>query len=597
MNNSANEGAQLTTPRAQRVLAEQIKIIILQTPQAIAAPAALAAISGMVLWNEAAPIPMLATIFLIYATLFWWLTFYWRYKRENPPATDAMQWADGATLRTATLGCCWGAYSLVIFVPDSLAYQGFVVAFMYGLAAGAAVADGPHYRTFVAFAVPTLLPVCLRCFFEVTPASMGVGMAGIVGLLYNLYAGLNYYRITATSIQTRFDNIELVQELEQQKTLAEYARTEADIANLSKSRFLAAASHDLRQPVHALGLFASVAKRLTAEPERELVIDQIEASVGSLTALFNSLLDISRLDAGVLQPQIKTMLLAPMLQRLVSEYAAVADEKKIELRFRCSSLAIHTDPLLFEQITRNLMSNALRYTESGGVLITGRKRGGCARIEVWDTGIGIPREKQAQVFDEFYQIGNPERDRRHGVGLGLSIVKRITALLQHPMHLTSRVGRGSRFSIDVPLEANPIEEIPLSSREDYDNESVLFGVVIIVIDDEVDILVAISLLLKQWGCLVITADSSVQASLELQAEGVTPDIILSDYRLRDDETGITAIRTLQSTFGPNIPALLVTGDTSVNQLPDNATSGIEVLHKPLNAERLKQALIEKLTSN
>lgn len=590
-------GTPRITPRAQRVLAEQIKIIILQTPQALAAPAALAAISGLVLWHETASISMLVTIFLIYATLFWWLTFYWRYKRENPPVTDVMQWADGATLRTATLGCCWGAYSLVIFVPDSVAYQGFVVAFMYGLAAGAAVADGPHYRTFVAFAVPTLLPVCLRCFFEAMPASMGVGMAGIVGLLYNLYAGLNYYRITATSIQTRLDNIELVQELEQQKTLAEYARAEADIANQSKSRFLAAASHDLRQPVHALGLFASVAKRLKAEPERELVIDQIEASVGSLTALFNSLLDISRLDAGVLQPQIKTVLLAPMLQKLVSEYAAVADEKKLELRFRCHNLAIHTDPLLVEQIMRNLLSNALRYTESGGVLVTGRKRGGCARIEVWDTGIGIPREKQAQVFDEFYQIGNPERDRRHGVGLGLSIVKRMTTLLQHPIHLTSRVGCGSRFSLDVPLESNPIEEVRQSPQYANDNEAVLFGIVIVVIDDEVDILAAVGLLLKQWGCSVITADSGVQASHKLQSEGVIPDIILSDHRLRYEETGITAIRTLQSTFGTNIPALLVTGDTSVNRLHDNATSGIEVLHKPLNAEKLKQALIEKLTSN
>lgn len=594
MNNSAIEHAQSIAPLAQRVLAEQIKIIILQTPQAVAAPAALAVISALVLWNQAAQIPMLATIFLIYVTLFWWLTFYWRYKRDNPPAADVHQWADGATLRTAALGCCWGAYSLVIFVPDSIAYQSFDVAFMYGLAAGAVVADGPHYRTFVAFVVPTLLPVSLRCFFEGTPASLGVGMAGLVGLLYNLYAGLNSYRITATAIQTRFENMELVHELEQQKELAERARAQAEAANQSKSRFLAAASHDLRQPVHALGLFVSVAKQLTTEPERGLIIDRIEASVGSLAALFDSLLDISRLDAGILQPQIKTVALAPILLKLAAEYAPEAHEKKLKFRVHCPDLAIRSDPLLFERVFRNLLTNALRYTKSGGILVTCRKRGGCARVEVWDTGIGIPPEKQAQVFEEFYQIGNPERDRRNGVGLGLSIVKRIAALLQHPMHLASRAGQGSRFSIDVPIDANSSEESGQPAQLTYDNETVLFGVVIVVIDDEADILAAIDLLLKNWGCLVIAADSGAQASDKLQAEGIVPDIILSDFCLREDETGISAIWALRATFGTGIPALLVTGDIATERLRDAAASGVEILHKPLNAEKLKRALIKML---
>ena len=594
MSSSQVERAQLVTPLAQRVLAEQIKIVILQSPAALAAPAAIAAVSPIVLWNKVDHVPLLATIALIYFTLFWGLTFYWRYKRSNPSAADAKLWARDAVVRTAAHGCAWGAYSLTIFVPDSIAYQGFAVAFMYGLTAGAVASDGSHYRNFVAFAVPALLPIVLRCFFEGTLASTGVGLAGLIGLLHSLYAARTSYHMTATSIRTRFENNDLVRELERQKETAEQARAEAEAANQSKSRFLAAASHDLRQPVHALGLFVAAAQQPTTDVERRLIIDRIDGSVRSLAALFDSLLDISRLDAGILQPQIKSVALAPILRKLAAEYLPEADEKRLKFRVRCPELAIRTDPLLFERMIRNLLANALRYTKNGGILLACRMRGAVARVEVWDTGIGIAPEKQAQVFEEFYQIGNPERDRRNGVGLGLAIVKRIAALLAHRVNLTSRLYRGTRFSIDVPISAiygdEPGQLTPLT----YDDETVLFGAVIVIIDDEVDILAAVELLLKQWGCQVIAADCGTQATEKLKAEDAVPDFILSDYRLRDDETGIGVIQALRATYGGDIPALLITGDTAGERLRDATASGLEVLHKPLDADHLKQALIRLL---
>jgi two-component system, sensor histidine kinase len=596
VSSSKIEHPQRFAPLAQRVLAEQIKIVILQSPAALAAPAAIAAVSPLVLWNKVAHVPLLITIFLIYLTLFWGLTFYWRYKRSNPAATDAEQWARESTIRTAAHGCCWGAYSLAIFVPDSIAYQGFAVAFMYGLTAGAVASDGSHYRNFIAFSVPTLAPIILRCFFEGTLASIGVGLAGLIGLLHSLYAARTSYQMTATSIQVRFENMDLVRELETQKETAERLRAEAEAANQSKSRFLAAASHDLRQPVHALGMFVAAADHASSDAERKMILSRIAESVGSLAALFDSLLDVSRLDAGILQPQIKTVGLAPMLRKLTTEYAPEAYGKQLQFRVRCPELTARTDPLLIERILRNLVTNALRYTNSGGILITCRKRGANARVEVWDTGIGIAVEKQTQVFEEFYQIGNPERDRRNGVGLGLAIVKRIAALLQHPLHLKSQIGKGSRFGIDVPLSTAGAKESGELAPVAVDDETVLFGAVVVIIDDEAEVVAALELLLKQWGCVVITADCSAQAYDKLHCDGVAPDLILSDYRLRGDETGIGVIKGLRSTFGEQVPALLVTGDTAVERLRDAAASGLTVLHKPLNAELLKQALIKLLSA-
>ena len=595
MSSSKVEHPQRFAPLAQRVLAEQIKIVILQSPAALAAPAAIAAVSPLVLWNKVAHVPLLITIFLIYLTLFWGLTFYWRYKRSNPPAADAEQWAHDSTIRTAAHGCCWGAYSLAIFVPDSIAYQGFAVAFMYGLTAGAVASDGSHYRNFLAFAVPALSPIILRCFFEGTLPGIGVGLAGLIGLLHSLYAARTSYNMTATSIQIRFENMDLVRELELQKETAERLRAEAEAANQSKSRFLAAASHDLRQPVHALGMFAAAADHASSDDERKMILSRIAAAVGSLAALFDSLLDVSRLDAGILQPQIKAVGLALMLRKLATEYAPEAHGKQLRFRVRCPEFTARTDPLLIERVLRNLVTNALRYTNSGGILISCRKRGADARVEVWDTGIGIAPEKQTQIFEEFYQVGNPERDRRNGVGLGLAIVKRIAELLQHPLHLKSQIGKGSRFGIDVPLSTAVAKETGELAPLADDDETVLFGAVVVVIDDEADIVAALELLLKQWGCVVITADCGAQAHDKLRCDDIIPDLILSDYRLRDDETGIGAIEELRLTFGENVPALLVTGDTAAERLRDATASGLNVLHKPLNAEQLKQALIKVLT--
>jgi two-component system, sensor histidine kinase len=588
------ERATGATPWSNLALAEQLSAVLKQGPPFMAGTLVLSVGSAAIVWEHVPHAALVTMVVAINMLFFMWRSFYLRHQRDTPQAADVPKWVNGAALRAGIQGGFWGIYSLVIFVPGSIALQVVDLAIMFGLAAGALAVCGSLYRGLLMFAVPTLIPVTLRLFLEGTLAGVALGVIGLAAMGAIAHAGRTFSRIISTSIENRLENLALAGELEKQKQTAERALMLAEDANQSKSRFLAAASHDLRQPVHALSMFVAAAKQSRSEQERAAIIEHIDSAVGSLAAQFDSLLDVSRLDAGTLVPQLKTVMIAPILRKLSTEYGPEAGAKNLQLRLRCGDIAVRTDPILFERMIRNLVSNALHYTNSGGILIAARKRAASARIEVWDTGIGIAPEKQSQIFEEYYQIGNPERDRRNGVGLGLAIVKRIAALLEHPLHLTSRVDRGTCFGIEIPIKGVSTNNMESSTQAVYDAETVLFGVVIVVIDDEADILAAVKLLLTQWGCVVITAGCAAQAKEKLQAEDRVPDLILSDYCLHDNETGIGAIQSLRSIFGEGIPALLVSGNLDIGKLREATAIEFEVLQKPLNAEQLNHALIKIL---
>jgi signal transduction histidine kinase/CheY-like chemotaxis protein len=578
----------------QRLLAEQIRMIVLQTPQGVAGPAALAVIGAFLLWDRVSPGPLALTLAALFGVLASWIRFYLAFRRENPSPNEAARWARGTFFRTAAHGCCWGAFSLVAFRSDSSIHQSVDVAFMYGLVAGAVVVDGPHFRSFVAFALPTLTPVVIRCFIEGTSESIGIGAAGLVGLGHGMFAALNASRLTVTSIRSSLENADLVRELGRQTEVTERARGDAEAANREKSRFLAAASHDLRQPVHALGLLAAAARRASSEAERGSIIEHIAESVVSLSALFDSLLEISRLDAGVLEPRIVTVQVLGTLQRLATEFTGEAHEKKLDFRLRTRNLAVRTDPVLLERLLRNLLSNAVRYTEKGGILLACRRRGASVRIEVWDTGIGIEPAQRAQVFEPFYQVANPERDRRCGVGLGLAIAQRIAAMLGFGLELSSRPGRGSRFAIELP-ESIGSGALETGTQPVLALDGSLLGVVVVVIDDEPSVLSAIELLLAQHGCKVVTAHSAGQARQELDDGELVPELLLADLRLSGAETGLGAIARLRSVYGEAVRAAIVTGDTAPERLLEIKASGLRVLHKPVQPLELERTLRELMT--
>jgi len=371
-----------------------------------------------------------------------------------------------------------------------------------------------------------------------------------------------------------------------------YQQLEA--ANLAKSRFLAAASHDLRQPLHALNWFVTQLRGEKDPVEKKRLVEQIETATAAMNELFNALLDISKLDAGVLVPTISEFPVDQLLKRITTTFSAAAREKNLRLRIMSNDAWIRSDFILLERILLNLVSNAVRYTVKGGVVIGCRRRADVLRIEVWDTGVGIAEDQQQNVFREFYRLRTTEQDRGHGrslgLGLGLAIVDRLCRLLSHPIELTSRVGRGSRFTVSLPMAAprTLVQPSPLAATDPAMNKFV------VVIDDDPLVLDAMRGVLQSWGCSVLTANSDSAALATLSTEDRVPDLIISDYRLGDARSGFEVIEHLRGVLGADIPAFLISGDTAPERLREASASGYYLLHKPVLPMTLRSVVSQVL---
>lgn len=367
-------------------------------------------------------------------------------------------------------------------------------------------------------------------------------------------------------------------------------KEEADEANLSKSKFLAAASHDLRQPLHALTLFTSVLdKRIRGEDERDM-IKNIKRSVVSLESLLNSLLDISKLDANTVQVDKQDFKISFLLNQLSAEYLPQAKNKGLHWRCEPCDYMVRSDPVLLETILRNLMSNAIRYTQKGEVSVECYADNLNVIIEVKDTGVGISEDQQEIIFQEFEQLENSAEENK-GMGLGLSIVDRLSRLLGHAVEIKSKPGAGSRFIVTLPLS----KASHCSLEEPKDSpayETNLTDVLVLVIDDDKSIREGMKALINDWGYSVILASSEAQAIKKLSAHRC-PDVIISDLSLGNGLTGIQAIQSIRKVFVHNIPAIIVSGDTSVNKLNEVQQSGLSLLHKPVPPARL-HAFIKRM---
>jgi signal transduction histidine kinase/CheY-like chemotaxis protein len=362
------------------------------------------------------------------------------------------------------------------------------------------------------------------------------------------------------------------------------------LANQAKSRFLAVASHDLRQPLHALGLFVAQLSTASSAAQRARLIERINTATASMNELFKDLLDISRLDAGALTPDITEFPAAQLLSQIESTFAGTAREKGLSFRVASTTAWLRSDFILLERILFNLVSNAIRYTRDGGVVVGCRKRGWQLRIEVWDTGPGIPSDQREKIFDEFYRLGKSGHDRQPGVGLGLAIVDRLSRLLHQPIELTSTVGRGSRFTIVAPLVAAPAATIAYPAAPAPAVPDVASGKLIVVIDDDPLALSGMDGLLRSWGCRVITSGSGDAALRRLAGQDRPPDLIVSDYHLADGKTGVEAIELLRGACRTPVSAFLVSGDTSSETRPAADANGLHMLHKPVDPMMLRALL-------
>jgi signal transduction histidine kinase len=369
--------------------------------------------------------------------------------------------------------------------------------------------------------------------------------------------------------------------LERKVDLRTQALTEA---NRAKSRFLAAASHDLRQPLHALNLLVA---QLRAEPtaaERERLTLRVESAVGSINGLFDGLLDISKLDAGVVAANFSALPLQQVLDKVEATFAEDARARGLHLHVRPHPAWVDSDPVLLERILGNLVANALRYTRQGGVLVGCRRRGELLRVEVWDTGIGIAPEKHQEIFAEFYQVAPAGTLRGEGLGLGLSIVSRLAQLLGHPVGLASRPGRGSCFSITLTETLPRPQTAPATANEEGLHDPLL-GLRVLVVDNDEDILESTAGLLRAWGCVALTAGSLDQALLRLEA--TPPGLLIVDVHLDGGEDGVATAMQLREHFGHAMPVIVVSGD--VAQATRNRVTGLALplLEKPVAPLRLR----------
>ncbi len=369
----------------------------------------------------------------------------------------------------------------------------------------------------------------------------------------------------------------------------EVERDAALRADQEKSRFLTIASHDLRQPVHALGLFAATLdKRLQGSPDEHLVRNMIR-SIDGLDRSFNAMLDISRLDAGTIEPNIQHFPLRDLFRRLHMHFAGQAELRGLGLRFSPGGKAVSSDPQLLERILGNLVQNAIKYTDSGGIVVVARTTRTRINVEVWDTGIGIGATELPRVFDEFYQVGRGERARSRGLGMGLAIVKRLSRLLGHELTVVSRPGKGTLFRIGIALSDLP-EIQDATAAADTLPMPLALSRTILIIDDGEAIREGLRLLLEEWGYEAIAAGTIAEAERAVFALEVPPDLILSDLHLGDGPDGLAAIEVIRRQCGHDVPAIVITGDTSHSEMRRVSESGHPVLFKPVQPRKLYNVL-------
>ncbi|NJD24750.1 MAG: response regulator [Betaproteobacteria bacterium] len=517
---------------------------------------------------------------------------YWQ--AQPTSLADLRSWARRFNAISVASGSTWGLAGLLFYFPDSPQHQALLGVLLCGLAAGTVPALARLLPGMLGSATGILGFFILRLLWEGDRTHLVMAAMLAVYLVFVLNWGRNLNRLIVESLRQRFENADLVERLREQSEAALAAKRVAEEANVAKSRFLAAASHDLRQPMNALTLFAGVLANEQRPEEVRSLAGHIERSVVALGKLFNALLDISKLDAGVVQPVLADFRVEDLFRALRNDFEQLASAKGLRLHIRPTDAAVRTDPQLLERILRNLLANAVSYTPQGRIVVGCRRRGLRWRLYVADTGIGIPAMERERIFEEFHQVGNVERDREKGLGLGLAIVRRLAGLLALRVELRSREGHGTLFSIDLPggsaPAAAPREQVAAETGSGFP------GLHVLVVDDENDIRLAMTAVLERWGCDVLASESLAHARAAMATRDWVPHMAIADLRLRDGESGIAVLDALRAEAAGRLPALLITGDTSPERLQEIRESGYRFLHKPATAARLRALMRFELDS-
>ncbi len=576
---SAARGAGISAARDERAIDyECILTLYKQVPNSFAAAMVVTVFMVFTAWSYSPHQTVLAWLAVQMLTQVSRFVLYAAYRRARPGGPALRLWALGYTLYMFAAGLVWGATIFAFVVPSQQITVALTLCGLYGISAGSVPGNAYNLPGAYAFVVTIFAMVLLRTLMLGDFGHIVLGLASAMFALIMVLFSRVQNRVLREGFAIRFENIELLDQ-------ARLARERAEAANLAKSQFLAAASHDLRQPLYALSLFSGTLETLALDDEAIQVVGHIQDNIAAMEGLFNGLLDLSRLEAGAVKHVRKPVALQPVLDRIVKINAPLAREKRLRLRVRPTVLWVLGDEILIEQILVNLVANGLRYTQSGGVLVGARRRGGRGFFQGTDTGEGIAKEDEKRIFQEFVQIGNAERDRHKGMGLGLAIAGRTAELLQSEIELLSRPGRGSRFGFALPI-AEPVDREAVPAAPTGDDP--IGGLRILIVDDDVAVREALSLLLKGWGVDFTLADDIACARRKI-VEGPPYQVVLSDHRLKDGLTGLDFLIGLKS-LDPCPGMALVTGDVDPDLMRKVAEAQIFLVHKPVDPARLRALL-------
>jgi len=541
---------------------------------------------GFTVWNAVPAALILGWIGLIAVIL----SVRWEFSRRSlaHPGLDV-----DAALRTMAVfsffnGLVMGGGAALFFPELSLEQKAIVTMIVVSICAAAVSANAGYSRSFYAWALPTFAALAIAWASQGDLAGAWVGFLLVLfPVLQGVFISENE-RVMRESFEIRYHNERLIRELEVQRQAVARERDRAEEANRAKSRFLASASHDLRQPLHTLSLYSAALRVRKTDERTQEMAREIGNAIASLGTLLDALLDISKLDAGAVRPETSRFALDALLSRMAGDFRPIAQAKGLALALDAHApLTVETDPVLFERILGNLIDNAIKYTASGSVRVAARAASDNVVVTITDSGPGIPRAEHERVFEEFYQLENRERDRARGIGLGLAIVRRLTELLRIGLELESDLGRGTTFRLTLPLVR---DRRPAAREPAVPSEVVLpEGLITLVVDDERSVREGMRTLLEEWGCKVLLASGIDEALAALR--GAKPDLIIADHRLRGSETGIALLQRAREAAG-ELPALLITGDTAPEVLVHAQRMGLMLLHKPVQEQALRNAIAE-----
>jgi signal transduction histidine kinase len=517
-----------------------------------------------------------------------------RYLKTPQTQRDHLRSANWYCNALIANGIAWGLAPWLFFPKGNMPLTSFMMLLMLGMSSGGIASLAPFRRAIFSFTVPMLLGLAGALLWQRDTMHTFMALCTLAYMYVNLKFGLQQNLLLTQALTARYEKEDLALRLAQQVEISERA-------SLEKTRFFASASHDLRQPLHSLGLFGSALLARLKTTADEPIARNLMHCVDALETSFSAMLDVSKLDAGVVQPKIAPVAVAEVFRRLDASYAGHAEAQGLALRFKPASKWVATDAQLLERLLGNLIHNALKFTDRGGVTVLARTAHNAQdpqiSIEVWDTGAGMAATELPRIFDEFYQVGNLERDRSKGLGMGLAIVQRLTHLLGLTVTVQSRLGRGTVFKLRLTSAPAQPQKAPKQATDTASGTfRALGGLTVLVIDDEENVRISTAAALRQYGLQVEMADSLAQAQTIAAQLGPRLSAIICDFRLRNHEDGIGVIATLRQQLAHPIAALLVTGDTAPERVRQAQQSGLHVLYKPVKVHLLVEELRRLITA-